>query len=140
MSRVRPVELVIAAALLGACDKTPGTNPVPAESAAPAAPAGGEAGADGSAEPAEVDPASLVGQFGFDSRTRKKVRCKKVDQKMLKLLAAKHAQCRRRPPSEAPVEGAGEWTSCQWGKSERVFFDTRATCKDQLAKMGARGH
>jgi len=107
-------------------DKAPGAEPPAVEPTA--------------ADKAPVDPATLVGQFGFDASTEARVKCKKVDAKTAKMLASKGYQCSHPPEDSSFAEGAGAWTRCAAGDDkEWVVYPTARICKDQLETMEANG-
>lgn len=129
---------VTAAAEPAAKPAEPAATPAakPAEPA-PASPAGQADPGAAPAEGAPVDPASLAGQYGFGWSGGKTMKCKKVDEKMIKTLSGKGASCRQRDPGAAFAEGAGAWSACEVGKAEWVIFATKAICQEQLETMEA---
>jgi hypothetical protein len=113
--------------------KPAGAEQAPAAQAQTPAPGEADAGAE------TVDPSSLVGQFGFDASTEKRVKCKKVDAKMAAMLSSKGAHCTHPPEGNSFGEGAGKWTNCELGQTQWVVYATAKICKDQLETMEANG-
>lgn len=113
----------------------PAATPAAKVAEPPAAPAGQADAGAAPGEGAKVDPASLAGHYAFGWSGGKTMKCKKVDEKMVKKLAG--GQCRQRPTSEAFAEGAGAWSECEVGKATWVVFASKAICQEQLETMEA---
>jgi hypothetical protein len=106
--------------------------PAPADPApAPADPAAPDAGAP------EVDPTTIVGHVGFDWLHPKRAKCKALDAKTARKLAAGGFACRRRPGAESFGGGPEDFVACRKGKTEWLFYATKTICEDQLGTMEA---
>jgi len=118
-----------------AADK-PAAEPPPSDKAPGAEPPAVD---QSSADNPPVDPASLVGQFGFDASTEARVKCKKVDTRMAKMFASKGYHCSHPPEDQSFADGAGAWSKCEIDEKQWVVYPTAKICKDQLATMEANG-
>lgn len=101
-------------------------------------PAKSDAGpATGAADTAALQPAALVGQFGFDWLHPEKAKCVKLDDRLAKKLAGQNAACKRRPAEESFDGQSGEWVSCRAGEVEWLVYASKKVCQEQLETMQA---